>query len=56
MLVLSRKPNESIRIGENITVEIAKVRGDKVSIRISAPPEVRIWRTEIDPARVPAKS
>ena len=47
MLVLSRKPGESIVIGENITVRIIEVRGDRVRIGVEAPRDVPVYRTEI---------
>jgi carbon storage regulator CsrA len=53
MLVLTRKINEEIRIGDNITVTILKVRGQIVRVGIEAPKNVRILRTELagaDPA------
>ena len=49
MLVLSRKPGESIKLGEEIEVVIVAVEGQRVRIGIKAPREVRILRTEIDP-------
>lgn len=47
MLVLSRRKNESIVIGENIVVTIIEIRGDKVRLGISAPSEVSVHRTEV---------
>lgn len=47
MLGLSRKPGESIRIGDHITVTIARVFGNRVRVLIDAPHDVRILRTEI---------
>lgn len=47
MLVLSRKPNEPIKIGDDITVVINRVEGNKVRIGIKAPKEVKILRSEI---------
>ncbi|VAX40566.1 Carbon storage regulator [hydrothermal vent metagenome] len=47
MLVLSRKKNESIIIGENIVITIVEVRGDKVRLGIQAPREVPIHRSEV---------
>jgi carbon storage regulator CsrA len=51
MLVLTRKPHESISIilpcGREVIAHICKVRGDKVSIGITAPKDVSVWRSEI---------
>lgn len=47
MLVLSRKPNESIVIGGEITVTILEIRGDQVRIGIDAPRSVTVHREEI---------
>jgi carbon storage regulator CsrA len=47
MLVLTRKNQEVIRIGDNITVTILKVKGQAVSVGIDAPREVRIVRGEL---------
>lgn len=48
MLVLSRKRNERIVIGEGeITVEVLKICGNKVNLGIEAPPEVMINRQEV---------
>lgn len=50
MLVLSRKVNEEIVIGENIRITVVKVAGNKVRLGISAPNSVGIRRKEIPPA------
>jgi carbon storage regulator len=47
MLVLSRRPNESITIGEDIVITIVEVRGDKVRLGIDAPKNVTVHRTEV---------
>ncbi len=47
MLVLSRKVDESIVIGEDIVVTVVEVRGDKVRLGISAPREVTVHRREV---------
>lgn len=47
MLVLSRKRNESFVIGDNVVVTVVDVRGDKVRLGITAPPDVPILRTEL---------
>lgn len=47
MLVLGRKSNESIQVGENIKITIIKIGGDRVQIGIDAPREVSILRHEL---------
>ena len=47
MLVLSRKRDERIVIGENIVITIVDVRGDKVRLGIEAPAEVPVHRQEV---------
>lgn len=47
MLVLSRKRNEQIVIGENIVITVTEIRGDKVRLGIEAPKEVPVHRREI---------
>lgn len=47
MLVLSRKPGESVRIGDDIEVTIIEVRGDTVRIGFEAPRSVAIFRQEL---------
>ena len=47
MLVLSRKPQESIVIAGEITLTIIEVRGDKVRIGIKAPRDIDIDREEV---------
>ncbi len=47
MLVISRKINESITIGDNITVTVLGIEGDRIKICIEAPRELIILRQEI---------
>ena len=47
MLVLSRKKNEQIVIGDGIVITIVDVRGDKVRIGIEAPAHVPVHRHEV---------
>lgn len=47
MLVLSRKPGESVVIGDDVEVTLLEVRGDKVRLGIAAPRELRVHRKEI---------
>jgi carbon storage regulator len=47
MLVLTRKPNQSIMIGDEIEVSVLSVMGEKVRIGIQAPQKVPVFRKEI---------
>ena len=47
MLVLTRKESQRILVGDNITITIVRVDGNRVRIGIEAPPEVAIHRSEI---------
>lgn len=47
MLVLSRKTNESIIIGENIEILVVEIKGDQVKLGINAPKDVSLFRGEI---------
>ena len=47
MLVLTRKTNQSIMIGDEIEVSVLAVSGDKVRIGISAPRDVPVFRKEV---------
>ena len=47
MLVLTRKTNQSIMIGDEIEISILSVAGDKVRIGIAAPRDVSVFRKEV---------
>ena len=47
MLVLPRKKNERLVIGENIVVTIVSIKDGNVRVGIEAPPEVSVWRSEL---------
>jgi carbon storage regulator len=47
MLVLSRKKNESIMIGDTIEIKIIAVDGDQIRIGIDAPRNLDVYRKEI---------
>jgi carbon storage regulator len=47
MLVLSRKTDEKIVIGESVVITVVEVRGDTVKLGIDAPSEVKIYRAEL---------
>lgn len=47
MLVLTRRANQSIMIGDDIEVSVLSVVGEKVRIGIQAPHDIPVFRTEI---------
>lgn len=47
MLVLTRKTDQSIMIGDNIKVIVVDIRGDQVKLGIDAPRDVSVHRKEI---------
>lgn len=47
MLVLARKTNETITIGDNIQLTVLEICGDKVRLGITAPNSVKVDRKEI---------
>ena len=48
MLVLSRKVGDSIRIGDNIEIVVNRISGNRVTIGVEAPKDVRILRGEVE--------
>jgi len=50
MLVLARRRNEGIVIGEGITITVVEIRGNQVRLGIEAPKQVRILREELTEA------
>ena len=53
MLVLGRKQNEAIRIGDRIKITIRQVSGNKVKLAIDAPKWIKVDREEIWIAKTP---
>lgn len=47
MLILSRKVNESIMIGDQIAISVVEFKGDQVKLGIKAPKEVKVYRQEV---------
>ena len=47
MLILSRKLDEKIKIGEDITITLIDIHGEQVKIGIEAPKSVKVFRQEI---------
>jgi carbon storage regulator len=47
MLILSRKINESIMIGDQIEISIVDIKGDQIKLGIAAPKNVKVYRKEV---------
>ncbi len=47
MLVLSRKEGEKLIIGDNITLVVSKISGNRITLGIEAPADVKIMRGEL---------
>ena len=47
MLILTRKPNESITIGDSIEVSVIEIKGEQVKLGINAPREIKVYRKEV---------
>lgn len=47
MLVLTRRLNQVINIGEDVTVTVVEVRGDQVRLGIEAPRDLSVHRLEV---------
>lgn len=54
MLILSRKKEESIVIGDQIEIQVLKIKGNVVRLGIKAPAEVKVLRGELSPFDVSA--
>ncbi|MBS0210676.1 MAG: carbon storage regulator [Planctomycetes bacterium] len=53
MLVLSRRENESIKLGDSIVITVVRVAGDKVRLGIQAPADMLVLRQELEPNAIP---
>ncbi len=47
MLILSRKVDEKIKIGDSITLTIIDVKGEQVKVGVEAPKNVKVFRQEV---------
>lgn len=47
MLILARRTNESIVIGDDIEVSVVDIKGDQVKLGIKAPRSVKVYRREV---------
>ncbi len=52
MLVLTRKAGEKLVIDGNITVEVVKIQGNRITLGIQAPSDVKIMRSELQAPKV----
>jgi carbon storage regulator len=49
MLVLTRREGETIKIADNITVTLQRIKGNAVRVSVEAPREVKVLRGELEP-------
>lgn len=47
MLILTRRPQETVHIGDEVTVTVLETRGNQVRLGIKAPPHIAVHREEI---------
>lgn len=47
MLVLSRKLNQSIHIGDGISIRVVRIKGNSIQLGIDAPKEIHVVRSEL---------
>jgi carbon storage regulator len=47
MLILARKTNERIMIGDDIEVSVVDIKGDQVKLGVKAPKNVKVYRQEV---------
>lgn len=48
MLVITRRPGETIHVGEDVVITITGVHGKKVRVGVTAPRDKVIWKGELD--------
>ena len=53
MLILTRRVGESVRIGEDVTITVLRVKGTQVRLGVTAPRTVSVQREEISGRRRP---
>ena len=47
MLILTRRPQEVLRVGDNIKVHVLEVKGGQIRLGVEAPREILVYREEI---------
>ena len=56
MLVLSRKVGEKLIIDGNITVEVVRIQGNRITLGLVAPADVKILRGELNRSQLPTSN
>lgn len=51
MLVLSRKEGERLVIGDNVVITVNRISGNRITLGIEAPRDIRIVRGELEPLK-----
>jgi carbon storage regulator len=54
MLILTRRPGETIQVGTEIEISVLEIRGNQVRLGIVAPPDVLVLRAELANRRPPS--
>jgi len=52
MLILSRRPNESLQIGNNVVLTVLSIKGNQVRLGITAPRDVVVDRAEVHERKI----
>ena len=47
MLILTRRVDERVLIGKDITIQVIQIRGGQVRLGIAAPPDMKVYREEL---------
>ena len=47
MLILTRKVNESLRVGDDVTITVLGIKGGQIRIGINAPRDIEVHRQEV---------
>ena len=56
MLILTRRPGESIQVGDEIEISVLEIRGNQVRLGINAPAEILVLRSELLESKRPPES
>lgn len=56
MLILSRRPSESVHVGDDIQVTVLSIKGNQVRLGITAPPVIEVDREEVRKRKLSERS